>query len=219
MPKYMNVKNPLILQRKMKAKKRKNQYKTPMQYVNAVYKRNKDVIDVNIADYLVNLHGSPNKAFNAIVKEKMAEVNLKTGKNYTADEAIKSVSNSLDMMGAYKADGLTGTELRKAKISYIKGVNFHSLLKKDKEIYKEFRNRALRDRGRFTLYDPSKLIFLGYYKDGYGSFAAYQYGDTVIIERQSPKRDEQGNEVGASIELLDQGEFEMAIGKTIFEGK
>lgn len=217
MPKYKKVDTLAQTSIKLKTGKRQSQYKSDMQYVNAVYRKNKELINRRIDQDFVQLHGTPNKAFNALVKEKMADINFKTGKNYTAKEAIKSVNNSLAMLGDYNPDKLTGMELRKQKLKYIKGLNFKSLLKKDKELWKEFRMNELRNKGKFAEYDPAKLQFLGYYQDGYGNCAVYQYGDTVIIERKSPKRNEEGEEIGASIEMISKFDFDNMVGKTMFE--
>lgn len=198
------VKRPNLAGKVLKAPKRINQYKSVNSYINAVYRSNKDIIAGRINKAYVELHGSENKAFNALVKERMAMINLKTGENYTVKEAIQAVNNSMALMADFDDRGLKGTELLAAKQSYIRAVNFEKAIKRDRKVWAKVVNVG----GRFTQFNPNELQFLGYYKDEFGSFAAYQYGDKIIIERQSPKRDKNGNEVGASIDVMSKKDFD-----------
>ena len=191
--------DPNLHRDKLVALKPRNKYKNDEAYLKAVYRANKDYIDTNIKDEFVELYGTPQKAFNALVKEQMASTNYSEGRNYNLKEAIKKVNNSSEMNKQWSK-------------SEIKANNFKELLKRDKEIWNELRKKEFREKGRFAKYDPSKLKYRGQYNDGYSNVAVYQYGDTIIIERKSPTAG-----VGASIYMMSVDEFEMAVGKSFFE--
>lgn len=182
------------------ANKRMSSYKDEKAYIDAVYRNNKEYIDSHIDQDYVKLHGTPKKAFKALVKEQMSETNYNTGEKYTLQEALKRLSGSKSLNKEWKT-------------SDVKANNFENLLKKDKNVYKEFRNKT-REGGKFAKYDYSKLKFEGYYVVNGTNAAVYFYGDTYIIEFKSPT-----SGTGASIIFMTKFEFEQSLGKDIFEGK
>lgn len=201
--------------RTLKAKRRRSSYKSDTHFIRAVYLKNKEEIDRRI-DPVFTQNRSPYEAFKSLVYDRMEDYNYSVGKEgegkyrkYTISEAIRAVNNSTDMMGDYTDLDVAG------KKKYVRAQNFYQLLRKGKDSFKEFRELALRnEKGRYTKYDPNQLLFRGYFHDEKGNFAAYQYGETMVIERQSPT-----DGTGASIEVTTLFEFEHNLEYTIFKGK
>lgn len=183
---------------RLRAKKNKSFYKSDSAYIDAVYRNNKAYIDSHMPKELLDRGVSPKAFFKAEVFRVKQQLNQQTGKKFTTNRAIKRVANSK----------MLNPEMTN---SDIKANNFESLLKKDKERFKEFREKT-RSRGRYTKFDYTKVAFNGYYTVNGSNAAVYQYDeDTVIIEYKSPQ---QGT--GASYEVMDKGAFEQSLGKTIF---
>lgn len=182
---------------RLRAKHNKSFYKSESAYIEAVYRNNKAYIDSHTPQELIEKGVSPKAFFKAEVFRIKQQTNAATGKKFTTNRAIKRVANSKML----NPDMTT---------SDIKRNNFESLLKKDKKVYKEFRNRT-RKSGRFTSFDYSKLQFDGYYNIDGTNAAVYIYEDVVIIEFKSPQ---QGT--GASTEIMTKDQFDMSVGKDIF---
>lgn len=188
-----------IRREKLTTLKSRKSYKTDYAYMRAVYTANKDYIEARISPSFVEKYGTAQKAFYALVREQLASTNYNEGRLYTVDEAVKKVNNSSEMNKQWSK-------------SDIKANNFKELLKKDKEIWNELRKKEFRENGRFAKYDPSKLKYKGQYNDGYSNVAVYKYGDTIIIERKSPNAG-----VGASLEIMDFGQFDLAVGNKYYK--
>lgn len=182
----------------LKARKARTKYKNDTSYIEAVYRKNKEFIDSNIEPAWINKYGTPERAFKKLVKEQMSYKDYKTGKNKTVSAAIKTVANSKDL----------NKNWTNADIKYN---NFQALLKKDKNLYSEFKKRNRDARGRFKKYNPKDLKFLGYYADSSGTAAAYKFDDLIILEFKSPQKG-----TGASVAYMDEWNFKQAIGKTLF---
>lgn len=181
---------------RLKASRNRSQYKTTDRFLDAVYRKNKEYIDSHIDPELLTKH-SPKTIFKFLVKDQMQYQNQKTGKKYTAIQAIRRVANSKEMNPTFTT-------------SDIFHANFENLLRKDKTVFKEFRNLT-RENGRFTAYDYRKLEFEGYYNVGGTNSAVYKYDDFYIIEKKSP---DEGT--GASVEILESFNFDTRTGKDIF---
>ena len=183
---------------KLRAAHKKSFYKIESAYLDAVYRKNKEYIDSHTPEGIKKKGGSPKAFFKAEVRRVMQMQNQMTGKKYTLNRAIKRVANS-KMLNPQMTT------------SDIKANNFQSLLKKDKDTYRQFRNRT-RKGGRFTSFDYSKLKFDAYYNIDGNNGAVYIYDDdTVIIEFKSPQ-----NGTGASTQVMSLEEFDSSVGKTIF---
>ncbi len=183
---------------RLRAKKNKSFYKNDSAYIDAVYRNNKAYIDSHMPQELLDKGVSPKAFFRAEVNRVKQQLNQQTGKKFTINRAIKRVANSK----------MLNPEMTN---SDIKANNFESLLKKDSQRYREFRNRT-RQKGKFTKFDYTKVSFDGYYVVNGSNAAVYYYDeDTVIIEYKSPQ---QGT--GASYEVMDKGAFEQSLGKTIY---
>lgn len=183
------------------APRKRSSYKTEEAYINAVYRYNKAYIDSHMDPELLakNKRNGPRAYFLDEVKRVRKLQNQMKDKHYTLRQALKRVSNSL----------ILNPTMTK---SDIKANNFESLLKKDKEIYKEFRNRTRDEKKRFTKFDYSKVEFKGYYVYNGSNAAVYFYdNDTVVIEYKSPQ---QGT--GASYEVTDIISFNKSLGVTTF---
>ena len=128
----------------------------------------------------------------------MQYTNQKTGKKYTVYQAMKRVTNSKEMNPSFTT-------------SDIYHANFEQLLRKDKNVFKKFRESTRNEKGRYTSYDYSKLQFEGYYSVNNSNSAVYKYDDLIIIEAKSPQPGQ-----GASIQIMDIGDFDMAVGKNIY---
>lgn len=183
------------------APRKRSSYKTEEAYINAVYRYNKAYIDSHMDPEL--LKKSKSKGARAYFLDEVKRVrklqNQMKDKHYTLRQALKRVSNSLILNPTMTA-------------SDIKSNNFESLLKKDKELYKEFRKRTRDEKKRFTKFDYSKVKFKGYFVVNGANAAVYSYDDdTYIVEKKSPP-----NGVGASYEIWSKDQFEVATGKTIF---
>lgn len=184
---------------RLRAKKNKSFYKNDSAYIDAVYRNNKAYIDSHMPKELLDRGVSPKAFFRAEVIRVKQQLNQQTGKKFTVNRAIKRVANSK----------MLNPEMTN---SDIKANNFESLLKKDKQRYKEFRNRTRDEKKRFTKFDYNKVSFLGYYVVNKSNAAVYLYDDgTVVIEYKSPQ---QGT--GASYEVMDKVSFEKSLGKSIF---
>ena len=181
---------------RLKASRNRSQYKTTDRFLDAVYRKNKEYIDSHIDPELLTKH-SPKTIFKFLVKDQMQYQNQKTGKKYTAIQAIRRVANSKEMNPTFTT-------------SDIFHANFENLLRKDKTVFKQFRNLT-RENGRFTSYDYRKLEFEGYYNVGGTNSAVYKYDDFYIIEKKSP---DEGT--GASVEILESFNFDTRTGKDIF---
>mgnify|MGYP003290098487 CR=1 FL=1 len=144
-----------------------------------------------------NKRNGPKAYFLDEVKRVRKLQNQMKNKHYTLRQALKRVSNSLILNPTMT-------------ISDIKSNNFESLLKKDKEIYKEFRNKT-RIKGKFTSFDYTKLKFDGFYTVNDTNAAVYFYEDLVIIEYKSPQVG-----TGASIEIMTNEDFNENIGINTF---
>lgn len=182
----------------LKALKSKSKYKNTSAYLDAVYRKNKAQIDNNISPEWVAVYKTPKAAFKNLIKEQMKHFNYKTGKNYTVNQALKQKANSKDLNKTWGNKDIMYN-------------NFQGLIKKDKELQKEFRKRIRDERGRFRKYDPKELSFRGYYASAEGNAAVYQFGDLVILEKKSPDK-----ATGASISYMTQAQFDAAEGKTMF---
>ena len=183
---------------KLRAAHKKSYYKNESAYLDAVYRKNKEYIDSHTPEGIKEKGVSPKAFFKAEVRRVSEMQNQMTGKKYTLNRAIKRVANS-KMLNPQMST------------SDIKANNFQSLLKKDKDTYRQFRNRT-RKGGRFTSFDYSKLKFDGYYNINGTNGAVYIYDDdTVIIEFKSPQ-----NGTGASSQVMSLEEVESSVGKTIF---
>lgn len=185
---------------KLRALRTRRYYKDDASYIKAVYRANKKYIDANMRLGLVDLHGTPERAFYYLVKaDKMEDTNPKTKKKYTVDEAINSVANSYEMNPTWEASDIYAN-------------NFKKLLKTHPEEYKQLRMTEFREGNKFAKFDPNKLQYKGFYiVDGTRS-AVYYYGDTVIIEAESPTKNE-----GANLKLWSKDQFNYAMGNTVFE--
>lgn len=169
-------------------------YKDEDAYLNAVYKYNKEYI---LAHKPQDTKATPRAFFKDEVLR--AKKLLKySGKNDSIRSAIKRAANSKMMNPGWKD-------------SQVRSNNFGNLLKKDKMLYREFRNKT-RERGRFTKFDYSKVKFQGYYTVNSSNALVYKYDDIYIIEYKSPQLG-----LGASYEILDDGQFDLALGKTIYK--
>ena len=180
----------------LRARKRRTKYKSLNSWIDAVYRKNKAYIDKNINEKWLEVHRDSKAAFKALVKEKLAEVNPKTGKNYTPSEAVLKVENSKDLHRDWTSRDVTAN-------------NFRQVFKKDKELSKKFKDLT-RENGRYTSFDPKKFDWEGWYSQNNKTKAVYKYGDIYIIESQSPDKGQ-----GASISIMTRYEFEEATGKTI----
>lgn len=176
----------------LKKVKRVSKYKDINAYLDALYRKNKTLIDNNISPEWVAAHkGSSKRAFKELIKDRMSWLNYKTGKKFTLAQAIKAMENS-------KAFNKTWTE------KDVKYKNFQQLLKKNKDVYKEFKKRLRDERGRFKKYNARDLKFLGYYEASDGNSAVYQFGDLIIFEKKSPDKN-----TGATISSMSESEFEI----------
>lgn len=144
--------------------KRKNKYKSIDQYLDAVYRKNKQLIDekvLNDEDLALAsnrdklLKTSKRTAFKNWVKEYMDE-------GYSVDQALKKVSNTR-VFTDY-------TELAQN--------NLMDALKADKEAYKEFRELT-KEKGKYTKIDSTRFTYLGHNE--------YSYGNIVVSFKNSPK--------------------------------
>ncbi len=181
---------------RLKASKTRSKYATNDAFLNAVYRKNKAYIDSHIDPELLTKH-SPKSVFKFLIKDQMQYTNPKTGKKYTAIQAIKRVSNSKEMNPTFTSSDIYHS-------------NFENLLRKDKNVFKQFRNLT-RDKGKYTAYDYRKLAFNGYYKINGTNSAVYKYDDFYIIEKKSP---DEGT--GASIQIIESFDFESRQDKDIF---
>ena len=178
----------------LKKVKRVSKYKDINAYLDALYRKNKTLIDNNLSpEWIAAYRGSPKRAFKKLIKERMEWFNYKTGKNFTLSQAIKAMENS-------KAFNKTWT---RKDVAY---QNFQQLVKKDKNVYKEFKKRLRDERGRFKKYNAKDLKFLGYYESAEGNSAVYQFGDLIIFEKKSPDKN-----TGASISSLTESEFNLNV--------
>lgn len=180
---------------RLKASKNKSRYKTTDSFLNAVYRKNKEYIDSHIDPALLTKH-SPKSVFKFLIKDQMQYTNQKTGRKYTVYQAMKRVTNSKEMNPSFTTSDIYHS-------------NFEQLLRKDKTVFKKFRE-STREKGRYTAYDYSKLNFEGYYSVNNSNSAVYRYDDLIIIEAKSPQPG-----MGASIQIMDLGDFDMAVGKSI----
>lgn len=186
---------------RLRASKNRPKYKTLDAFLNAVYRKNKAYIDTHIDPALLTKH-TPKSVFKFLIKDQMQYTNQKTGKKYTVYQAMKRVTNSKEMNPSFTT-------------SDIYHANFEQLLRKDKNVFKKFRESTRNEKGRYTSYDYSKLQFEGYYAVNNSNSAVYRYDDLIIIEAKSPQPGQ-----GASIQIMDIGDFDMAVGKNIhFIGK
>lgn len=170
-------------------------YKSEKAYIDAVYRNNKEYIDSHVP---TNVKASPQAFFRSEVMRTRKMYNQETKKNFTLRRAIRRVANS-KMLNREWQDN---TDVR--------ANNFENLLKKDKTIYKEFRNKT-RFKGQFTSFDSKKLKFDGFYTINNSDAAVYFYEDLVIIEYKSPQPG-----LGASIDIMPRDLFEETIGNTTF---
>lgn len=194
-----------------KVSKAPSEYKDTTAYINAVYRKNKELIDIRIDKMWVERYGTPKLAFRKLVEEKMADINPSTKKNLTARRAIKRVNNSLQMLGDF-GENLKGMDLMTAKLRYVHGMNFKTLLDKDKEAWRKLKQFS-KLKGRSS-YDPLKLQFEGWYTYDGQSCAVYSYDeDTYLIELQSPNID-----TGASLVVMTKEAFK-SNNKIVFEKK
>lgn len=168
-------------------------YKDEDAYLNAVYKFNKEYI---IAHKPKDTRATPRAFFKDEVYR--AKKLLKySGRNDSIRSAIKRAANSKMMNPGWED-------------SQVRSNNFANLLKKDKMLYREFRNQT-REKGKFTKFDYSKVKFGGYYTVNGSNALMYKYDDVYIIEYKSPQIG-----LGASYEIWDKDQFDLALGKTIF---
>ena len=182
---------------RLRAKKNKSFYKSESAYIDAVYRNNKAYIDSHTPQELIDRGVSPKAFFKAEIFRVKQQVNQSTGKKFTTNRAIKRVANSK----------MLNPEMT---TSDIKKNNFESLLKKDKDIFKEFREKT-KFKGKYTKFDYTKVTFDGYYVINGSNAAVYFYEDLVIIEYKSPQPG-----TGASIDLMNRDSFEETIGDTTF---
>lgn len=182
----------------LRALRTRKYYKDDRAYIKAVYRANKNYIDANMKESLINLHGTPERAFYYLVKaDKMEDLNYKTGKNFTLLEAIRSVANSNELNKQWEAEDIYAN-------------NFKNLLKSHPEEYKYLKNREFREGGKFAKFDANKLEYKGFYIIDGTRCAVYYYGDTAIIEAQSPFRNG-----GADLQVWTKSAFE----ETVSDGK
>lgn len=182
----------------LKRVKRVNKYKSVDAYLEALFRKNKTAILENISpEWVASYKGNIKKAFKKLITERMEWYNYKTGKNFTLAQAIKAIENS-------KALNKTWGQKE------VRFQNFQQLLKKDKNIYKAFREELRDEHGRFTKYNAKELEFLGYYGSAEGNAAVYKFRDLVIFEKKSPDKS-----TGATISAMSKFQFNMAVGKTL----
>jgi hypothetical protein len=180
----------------LKAKKNKSFYKSEKAYIDAVYRNNKAYIDSHVP---TGIKASPQAFFRAEVLRTREMYNQETKKNFTIRRAIKRVANSKMMNPGWKN-------------TQIKANNFESLLKKDKFLYKDFRNKTKDENKRYTKFDYTKVNFEGYHVVNNTNASIYSYDkDLYVIEFVSPP-----NGTGSSYEIWTKAEYEQALGKTVF---
>lgn len=136
--------------RTFKAKQPKSKYKSTESWIEAVYRNNKVVIDNELAR-----SGNPRKVFKQIINEYMDE-------GLSPTKAMQTLARST----IFTTD--------KERIQN----NMWAGLKGDKEAYKLFRELT-KERGRYTKFDESKLIWDR-------SQHAYIYSGVMISFQNSP---------------------------------
>lgn len=173
---------------RLNAKRKRSAYRTELEYIRAVYLHNKKKIAKNISPEWVEANnGNVYQAFKELVQSQMKYTNPKTNKNYTALEAIKRESRSMDLNKNWS-------------IGDIYGRNFHSLVSEHKELKKEFYQHE--GINRYNPIDYSKYSFEGYYHYKGKQVLLYRYGDTYFVESQSPDA-----KTGASLEIFSGSKY------------
>ena len=189
-----------------KTNKKAREYKSVNSYINQFYNKNKDYIDTHIRAEWIEAYGTPKKAFQKLVEEKMSYTKFGTERKYTVDEAIRRELNSKDMNPQWTA-------------SDVYSRNFISKIKKDKDLRRELTLKSPEEkkiiyerkgktiqRLRYKL-SPEKVKFMGYYNINGTNAIVYGYDeDTIIIEYKSPKRGE-----GATFDVMTKDSFNMLI--------
>lgn len=182
----------------LRAKKRRSQYKSEQAYIRAVYLHNKKKIAKNMDEKLLEANNyNVYSAFKDRIEAYMSYTNPKTGKAFTASEAIKRITRS-----KYLNKEWTTADV------YAR--NFHELIKKNKRVKKMFYENEM-----ISKIDYSKYEFLGYYNVNGTSRVVYRYGKSYFLEPQSPK----GGSGEASLAYLTEWDFEEmeSMGKITFE--
>lgn len=189
-----------------KTNKKAREYKSVSNYITQFYNKNKTYIDTHVRAVWIQKHGTPKKAFEKLIEEKMSYTKFGTERKYTVDEAIKRVLNSKDMNPEWTA-------------SDVYSRNFISKLKKDKELRRELtlkspeEKKIIYERKGKTIQrlrdklSPDKVKFMGYYNVNGTNCIVYTYDDdTVFIEYKSPKRGE-----GATFDVMTKDSFNMLV--------
>lgn len=136
--------------RTFKAKQPKSKYKSTESWIDAVYRNNKVIIDGELAS-----SGNPRRVFKQIINEYMDE-------GLSPTKAMQTLARST----IFTTD--------KERIQN----NMWAGLKGDKEAYRLFRELT-KERGRYTKFDESKLIWDR-------SQHAYIYSGVMISFQNSP---------------------------------
>ena len=189
-----------------KTNKKAREYKSVNNYITQFYNKNKTYIDTHIRAEWIEAYGTPKKAFQKLVEEKMSYTKFGTERKYTVDEAIRRELNSKDMNPDWTA-------------SDVYSRNFISKIKKDKDLRRELtlkspeEKKIIYERKGKTIQrlreklSPEKVKFMGYYNINGTNAIVYAYDeDTIIIEYKSPKRGE-----GATFDVMTKDSFNMLI--------
>ena len=189
-----------------KTNKKAKEYKSVKNYINSFYQKNKNYIDTHIRAEWIEAYGTPKKAFQKLVEEKMSYTKFGTDRKYTVDEAIKRELNSKDMNPDWTA-------------SDVYSRNFLMKIKKDRDLRRELtlkspeEKKIIYERKGKTVQrlreklSPDKIQFKGYFNVNGTNAIVYSYdNDTYIIEYKSPKKGE-----GATFDVLTKEAFEMLV--------
>ena len=173
---------------RLKAKRTRKTYKSELAYIRAVYQHNKKKIDRNISEEWVQ--GKSNyEGFRDLALDIMSYTNPKTGKKYTAEEALKRLARSKDLNKNWETGDVFGR-------------NFHEVVKKNKEVKEIFYQHE-----GIKKIDYKSYNFLGYYNYKGTNVLLYNYGDSYFLEEKSPKAG-----AGASLQYMSGYQYQRSIG-------
>lgn len=203
-----------------KTNKKAKEYKSVKNYINSFYQKNKNYIDTHIRAEWIEAYGTPKKAFQKLVEEKMSYTKFGTDRKYTVDEAIKRELNSKDMNPDWTA-------------SDVYSRNFLQKIKKDRDLRREItlkspeEKKIIYERAVYGVDEkgnkikvgskviqrlkekasPDKVKFMGYYNVDGTNAIVYSYDDdTYIIEYKSPKKG-----AGATFDVMTKEFFDMIL--------
>lgn len=161
----------------IKANKARSKYKNTEAWMNAVYRKNKEYID---STFVSTTQSS--KSIKVQFKQSIKDY-MEGARKFTPEEALNATLRSSHFT--------TPKERIRA--------NLMSKLKKEQELYKEFRQIAFRESGKYAKYDPDKWFY--HYDD-----KVYTYDGRIMISfSNSPQ--------SVTMKVLDEKE------KKIYENK